>query len=61
MSADYSIYVKTIETHARAFLKLNTLAIRRVYYIDLPKQLLGLDCVYQIVLFTKMSARENVK
>ena len=29
--------------------------------IDLPKQVMGLDCVYQIVLLTKMSARENVK
>ena len=27
---DYSFYVKTIETHARAFLALNILAIGRV-------------------------------
>ena len=30
MGADYSFYVKTIETHARAFLTLNSLAIDRV-------------------------------
>jgi hypothetical protein len=30
MDADYSFYVKTIETHARAFLALNILAIGRV-------------------------------
>ena len=30
MGADYSFYVKTIETHARAFLTLNILAIGRV-------------------------------
>jgi hypothetical protein len=30
MVADYSFYVKTIETHARAFLALNILAIGRV-------------------------------
>jgi hypothetical protein len=30
MGADYSFYVKTIETHARAFLALNILAIDRV-------------------------------
>jgi len=32
MKADYSFYVKTIETHARAFLTLNILAIGRVFY-----------------------------
>ena len=31
MGADYSFYVKTIETHARAFLTLNILPIGRVY------------------------------
>ena len=30
MGADYSFYVKTIETHAGAFLTLNILAIGRV-------------------------------
>ena len=30
MGADYFFYVKTIETHARAFLALNILAIGRV-------------------------------
>jgi hypothetical protein len=30
MGADYSFYVKTIETHARTFLALNILAIDRV-------------------------------
>ena len=30
MGADYSFYVKTIETHARAFLALNILAVGRV-------------------------------
>ena len=30
MGADYSFYVKTIETHARAFLTLNILAIGSV-------------------------------
>ena len=30
MGAAYSFYVKTIETHARAFLTLNILAIGRV-------------------------------
>ena len=30
MGAEYSFYVKTIETHARAFLTLNILAIGRV-------------------------------
>ena len=30
MGADYSFYVKIIETHARAFLTLNILAIGRV-------------------------------
>ena len=35
MGADYLFYVKTIETHARAFLTLNILAIGRVNsYID---------------------------
>ena len=32
MGADYSFYVKTIETYARAFLTLNILAIDRVFY-----------------------------
>ena len=32
MSADHSFYVKTIETHARAFLPLNISAIGTVYY-----------------------------
>ena len=31
MGADYSFYVKKIETHARAFLVLNILAIGRVW------------------------------
>ena len=31
MGADYSFYVKTIETHARGFLALNILAIGRVH------------------------------
>ena len=35
MGADYSFYVKTIETHARAFLTLNILAIGRVNNDDL--------------------------
>ena len=30
MGADYSFYVKTIETHARTFLTLNILTIGRV-------------------------------
>ena len=30
MGADYAFYVKTIETHVRAFLALNILAIGRV-------------------------------
>ena len=30
MGADYSLYVKTIETYARAFLTLNILTIGRV-------------------------------
>jgi hypothetical protein len=30
MGADYSFYVKTIETHARAFLTLNILAVGSV-------------------------------
>ena len=30
MGADYTFYVKTIETHTRAFLTLNILAIGRV-------------------------------
>ena len=30
MGAEYSFYVKTIETHARAFLTLNILAMGRV-------------------------------
>ena len=33
MGADYSFYVKTIETHARAFLPLNISAIGTVLYI----------------------------
>ena len=33
MGADFSFYVKTIETHARAFLTLNILAIDRVTYL----------------------------
>ena len=32
MGANYSLYVKTIETHERAFLALNILAIGRVLY-----------------------------
>ena len=32
MGADYAFYVKIIETHARAFLALNILAIGRVCY-----------------------------
>ena len=35
MGADHSFYVKTIETHARAFLTLNILAIGRVNNDDL--------------------------
>ena len=35
MGADYSFYVKTIDTHARAFLTLNILAIGRVLYSHL--------------------------
>ena len=31
MGAHYSFYVKTIETHARASLTLNILALGRVY------------------------------
>ena len=31
MGADYTFYVKTIETHTNAFLTLNILAIGRVY------------------------------
>ena len=34
MGADYSFYVKTFETHVRAFLTLNILAIGRVTYKD---------------------------
>ena len=46
MGADYSFYVKTIETHARALLALNILAIGRVQQyssrlqhtiVDIPK------------------------
>ena len=33
MGADYSFYVKTIETHVRAFLALNILAIGRVLLV----------------------------
>ena len=33
MGADYTFYVKTIETHARAFLTLNILAIGRVMLV----------------------------
>ena len=35
MGADYLIYVKTIDTHARTFLTLNILAIGRVASLDL--------------------------
>ena len=34
MGADYSFYVKTIETHNPAFLTLNILAIGRVYVVQ---------------------------
>ena len=34
MGADYSFYVKTIETHVRAFLALNILAICSVPYLS---------------------------
>ena len=37
MGADYSFYVKTIETHARAFLALNILAIISVNMFGLLK------------------------
>ena len=33
MGADYSFYVKTIETHAQTFLALNILAIGRVMHL----------------------------
>ena len=33
MGTDYSFYVKTVETHARAFLTLNILAIGTVMYL----------------------------
>jgi hypothetical protein len=33
MGADYIFYVKTIETHARAFLTLNILAIGGMRYL----------------------------
>ena len=36
MGADFSFYVKTIETHARAFLTLNILAIGMVYTVTWP-------------------------
>ena len=38
MGADYSSYVKTIETHARPFLTLNILAIGRVLCINFSYQ-----------------------
>ena len=38
MGADYSFYVKIIETHARTFLTLNILAIGRVYEFALRPQ-----------------------
>ena len=37
MGADYSFYVKTIETHARTFLALNILAIGRVISVQVLK------------------------
>jgi hypothetical protein len=45
MGADYSFYVKTIETHARAFLALNNLAIGRVdkYILNSTVQM-SLNC-----------------
>ena len=36
MDADYSFYVKTIETHARAFLALNILAISSTKLLTPP-------------------------
>ena len=43
MGADYSFYVKNIETHARAFLTLNIFAIGRVLHLGmkLPKHYWG--------------------
>ena len=36
MSADYSFYVKTIETHARAFIKVIIFSIGSVSLPSLP-------------------------
>ena len=35
MGADYSFYVKTIETHARAFFKVIIFSISSVYHNDI--------------------------
>ena len=43
MGANYTFYVKTIETHARTFLTLNILAIGRANIV-----------VYRIVLLQKL-------
>ena len=45
IGADYSFHVKTIETHARAFMTLNILAIGRVY-----KEPIYFDSLDQCVL-----------
>ena len=44
IGADYSFYVKTIETHARAFLALNILVIGRVYVYSFRKDFNPLCC-----------------
>ena len=41
MGADHSFYVKTIETHARAFLSLNISAIGAVYWQQNSDEITG--------------------
>ena len=43
MDADYSFYVKTIETYARTFLALNISAIGRVHMGNQSQQLISHD------------------
>ena len=64
MGADSSFYVKTIETHAHAFLTLNILAIGRVLLIDTfehPKNCLIIENkLHHFVLEKKLILRQFI-
>ena len=56
MSADYTFYVKTIETFARAFLTLNILAICRMFCLtDKSKVKISENCVAFSELYEQMT------